>query len=351
MAFNHSELILDRVRRATVHDLTTTGILYTMSSIEDPSLACTAEGEEITDAIGATITTLYRAKKATFSGTNSLIHLGLLAAQYGAKQVKGTNADKITDWTYDILTVASGATTVKTTKVPKDAAKIKYVYGFVNNDISTAYAVGSTGSATVAVIAADGTITVPTGFTGKLFVEYEYEVENAMKITNQTDEFPETVMLIIYAIFRDKCNDNLVYSGKIIAPKAKLNPEQVELALTSTGKHSFEFKLASDYCDEDSELFSIIIAGSDYDANSTVPYISLNKTATTIAADGSETLVATKYPADATVTWTSTNTAAATVADGVVTGVAAGQTVIVATITSGGKTYTALCTVTVTAAG
>lgn len=264
MAFNTSELILDRVRRATVHDLTTTGILYTMSSIEDPSLACTAEGEEVTDAIGATITTLYRAKKATFSGTNSLIHLGLLAAQYGTERVEGASAAKITDWTYDILTVTgANGEVVKTSKTPKDNTKIKYVYGFEKNDISTAYSVGSTASATTAVIAADGTITVPTGFTGKLFVEYQYDVETAVKITNAADKFPETVMLIIYAIFRDKCNDNLVYSGKIICPKAKLNPESIELALNATGKHGFSFDLHSDYCDEDSELFSVIVAGSD----------------------------------------------------------------------------------------
>ena len=268
MAFATSELVLDRVRRITVHDLTTTGILYTMSSIEDPSLKCTAEGEEVTDAIGSEITTLYRAKKAEFSATNSLIHLGLLAAQYGTNKVEGTSEKKITDWTYDILTVTgANGEVVKTSKTPKDNTKIKYVYGFVKNDISTAYEVGSTASATKAVIAADGTITVPTGFTGKLFVEYQYDVETAVKITNNVDKFPETVMLIIYAIFRDKCNDNLVYSGKVICPKAKLNPEQIELALTSTGKHAFAYKIQQDYCDSDAddnfELFSVIVAGTD----------------------------------------------------------------------------------------
>ena len=64
----------------------------------------------------------------------------------------------------------------------------------------------------------------------------------------------------IYAYFRDKCNENLVYSGVIIANKAKLNPESVELALTSTGKHAFEFQMMRDYCDEEAELFSIIVA-------------------------------------------------------------------------------------------
>lgn len=264
MAFNKNELLLDRVRRITAHDPATNKILYTLRSIEEPSLKCTAEGEEVTDAIGALITTLYHAKRAELSGTNSLIHLGLAAAQYGAEKVEGASTAKITDITYDILKVTGAENEViKTSHTPKDNGDIKYVYAFVDNDIATAYEVGSTASATKAVIAADGTITPPTGFTGKLFVEYEYEVETAVKITNKANEFPEMNSLVVYCIFRDKCNENLVYSGKIIIPKAKLNPESSELNLTSTGKHPFSYSINSSYCDEDAELFSIIVAGTD----------------------------------------------------------------------------------------
>ena len=264
MAFNKNELILDRVRRIIAHDPTTKEILYTLSSIEDPSLKCTAEGDEVTDALGAVITTLYRAKKAEFSGTNSLIHWGLAAAQYGTDKIEGTSTKKITDLTYDILKVTGeNGEVIKTSKTPKDNTAIKYVYAFVDNDIATAYEVGSTASATKAVIASDGTITPPTGFTGKLFVEYEYEVENAFKITNKTSEFPQMEDLVVYAIFRDKCNENVVYSGKILIPKAKLSPESIELALTSTGKHPFTYLIQSDYCDEDGEQFTVIIAGTD----------------------------------------------------------------------------------------
>lgn len=66
---------------------------------------------------------------------------------------------------------------------------------------------------------------------------------------------------MIYAYFKDKCNENKVYSGKVICPKAKLNPESIELALTSTGKHAFELTMMKDYCDEtNDELFEIVVA-------------------------------------------------------------------------------------------
>lgn len=269
MAFNKNELILDRVRSLAAHDLETKKLILRLTSLEDSSLNCTAEGEEITDAIGALITTLYRAKKATFSATNSLVSLDLAAAQYGAnKVVAGVTEDKdgniiapkITDYAYEILKVEGES--VKLAHVP-NVDSIKWIYTIENNEVGTAFAVGAAATATEAVVAEDGTITLPTSVTsGKIYVEYTYEAENALRIVNKASEFPEAVSVVIYAYFRDVCNENKVYSGKIICPKAKLNPESVELALTSTGKHPFEFTINRDYCSEEGEdtLFEIIVA-------------------------------------------------------------------------------------------
>ena len=273
MAFNKNEVLLDRVRSLTCHDLETKKMLLRLTSLEDPSLNTTAEGEEVVDAIGALITTLYRAKKATFSASNSLVSLDLAAAQYGAKKEVASDTAKIVDYAYEVLKIEtettgegdSAVTTVKPVKLahaPK-AGSIKWIYTIENNEVGTAYAVGATASATEAVVADDGTITLPTGVTsGKIYVEYQYETENAVRVVNKASEFPSAVSVVIYAYFRDVCNENKVYSGKIICPKAKLNPESVELALTSTGKHPFEFVINRDYCAEEGEdtLFEIILS-------------------------------------------------------------------------------------------
>ena len=79
-----------------------------------------------------------------------------------------------------------------------------------------------------------------------------------------------------------------------------------------------------------------------------VTSVTLNQTALSLEVGGTATLVATVEPAGAaTVTWESQNPAIATVVDGVVTGLAEGNTIIVAT--AGAKTAT--CIVKVTAAG
>lgn len=261
--FNVNELILDRVRSITTHALDTKKMLFRLTQLEDPSLTCTAEGEEVTDAIGAVITTLYRAKKAKFSATNSLMSLDLAAAQYGSEKEIASASNKILDYTYDILTVTGAEReTIKLKHAPKNKDEVLWAYSIVNGEVGTAYKAGASASATEFVVDAEGNITPPTGFTGKLYIEYTYETDSAIRIGNKVSKFPEACSAIIYAYFRDKCNENLTYSGKIIAPRAKLNPEQVELALTSTGKHAFELNFQNEYCsdDEDTELFAIVVA-------------------------------------------------------------------------------------------
>lgn len=257
--FNRNELILYKVRSLTTHALDTGKLLFRLTSLEEPSLQCTSEGEEITDAIGSEITTIYKAKKASFTATNSLISTDLMAAQFGAKKEVGDKDNKIVDYTYEILTVKEGKIELKNAAYND----IKYIYSMTDGEIATAYEQADTASETAfSIDTAKKVITVPTGITeGKFYVEYQYETEDAIRIVNKANEYPEACSMIIYAYFKDRCNENKVYSGKIVAPKAKLNPEQVELALTSTGKHPFEFKIMKDYCDEeDAELFTVIIA-------------------------------------------------------------------------------------------
>lgn len=255
--FNKNELILERVRSLTYHDLATNKMLLRLTSLEDTSLQCTAESDEVVDGMGATITNIYKAKKATLSGSNSLMSLDLAAIQYGTEKEVASSTNKIVDYAYEILEISGGKVTLAHT--PKDA--IKYIYSIKDNGVGEAYTAGSQASAKEFLVA-ENTITVPTGLTGKVFVEYNYESEKAVKVRNSATKFPSAGSVIVYAYFKDPCNENLTYSGKIVCPKAKINPESMELALNSTGKHPFEFNMMKDYCSEDGddELFSIIVA-------------------------------------------------------------------------------------------
>lgn len=266
--FNKNEVVLEKVKQASLYDLETGILLNRLTSIEDPTLNTTAEKEEVVDAQGETITEIYRAKKATFSGSNSLLSLDLAASQFGTKKEVASANKKIQNYIAETLTIAEGKVTLSNAPVKNS---IKYIYIIEGSDIGESIAIGaaaadaSTGAdgkeiPETAVVADDGTITLPPARTsGKVYVEYSYESEEAVRIVNKSGEYPTAGKLVILALFRDKCTDKTIL-GSIICPKAKLNPESVDLSLTPTGKHPFEYTMMKNYCDEEAELFEIVLS-------------------------------------------------------------------------------------------
>lgn len=123
--------------------------------------------------------------------------------------------------------------------------------------------------------------------------------------------------------------------GYVIVPVDGLQPSGY---LTADGAQLF------------ANIAAYLIAGKEYVAPVVdVTGITLDQAVATVEAGATVTLVATVTPEDATdktVVWTSSDEAIATVADGVVTGVAAGEV----TITAQAGEFTATCTITVTEA-
>ena len=255
MAINVNELILDKVRGLILTDLEDGSVLTRLTKLEDPKLSSTADGEEITDAVGALITKLFRAKKGRFETTNSLHSMDLLAQQYGTEKEVASKDNKIVAPCEETLTVEGGKITLSHTP----SNDIKYIYKLERGTLATKYTLGTSVGATEFTV--DGnTITVPTDVTGKIYVEYEYESESAVRVVNNTEKFPKAVGVKIFAIFRDQCNENIKYAGAVVAKKGKIDPSSVDTTLTATGKHGLAIDFMKDYCDDDADLFSVIVA-------------------------------------------------------------------------------------------
>lgn len=259
MAFNPNELIIDRVRYVTFNDIKTGEQQFMLTQLEDPSLNCTAEGEDVVDAVGALITTLYRSKQAEFTASNSLFSLNLAAAQLGSEKEVASSEKKIEVFKYQFIDVATDATEVTLEQKPvRDS--VPFIYAVENGVSAASYKAAAAASATEFVIDYEtGKITLPTGDgkPSKIFVEYKYEAENAVRVVNSASDFPEVGSAHIYVIFKDVCTEELI-AGQVIFNKAKLDPSSVELGLTATGKHAFTLKAFKDYCSENEELYTII---------------------------------------------------------------------------------------------
>lgn len=252
---NVNELILEKVRSLIFTDLSDGSVIARLTKLEEPSLQTAAEAEEVTDAQGALITKLFKAKTGRFEATNSLFSVDLLAQQYGTEKEVASDTTKIIVPCEETLTVADG----KITLSHKPVNEIKYIYRLENGALAQKYTLGTAASATEFTVS-DTEITVPTDVTGKIYVEYEYESTSAIRVVNSTENFPETVGVKVFAIFKDMCNENVKYAGSIVAKKGKIDPSSLDVAFTATGKHAFAVDFMKDYCDEDGDLFSVIVA-------------------------------------------------------------------------------------------
>ena len=133
--------------------------------------------------------------------------------------------------------------------------------------------------------------------------------------------------------------------------KNALSTGGFQVQSTDKGKGNFAFELTGHYSMENPDIVPYEVYIKAGTSSGDTPEILLEKHSETVAVGSTVTLnVSRKIPASATITWTSGTTAKATVADGVVTGVAAGSSIITASITVDSVTYTDTCTVKVVAA-
>lgn len=257
--FDINNFVIDRCTRAIMVDPNSGETLWSITQITDPSIKCEGDTAQATDAMQAPIMEFDRAKKATFSASNSLFDLGLAAAQFGSKKQIASGDGKIVSPIFETIDV-TGETTVTLKHAP--TAQIKYIYELKGDStLGTKYTNAAEAGPTAFVHAdKSNTITVPTGLTkgSQLFVEYEYEAEEAVKVTNSAVKFPKAGKLILQVLGADVCDGSTLYNAYVVYPQAKLT-SSVEISLATDGKHPFEITCLPAYCDKEKKLFDIIV--------------------------------------------------------------------------------------------
>ncbi len=261
MSFNPNELILEKIRSVEEYDPATNELTGRYTQIEEPSLKTSAEATEVTDAMGSTIYTIYKAQKGTFDFSNSLFSLDLAASQYGSDKVIATADDEIIVPVSEVITIANDHTvTLKYTPVGAAGAEVKYVK-VINSDntFGETYEVSATAGDKKFTINGN-VIAMPEDVTGRVFVNYVKKSPEAVQVTKKTDNVPKVKTLLIHAIFHSVCDTNKVYAGIIRCPKAQIDPSSTEISLKSDGKHPASYILQKDYCGDSSTLFDIIVS-------------------------------------------------------------------------------------------
>lgn len=261
--FTLDDLIIDRILMATAED-SNGALLYTLTQLTDATIEITAESREARDARGSLVKRFYNAKSGTFSATNAMLNLNLLASSSGNdKQVAGAGALAIQ--MPRILVVKQGTATVDLLADGETliAGSVRVNALGNNGALGKAYELGTgSASATEFIITGD-VLTLPTDTTvDKFVVKYERKTENGVKIVNSSNQFPGTVKLTLQALAIDPCTPDVVREVYIIIPSFQVSPE-VSITVNSEGTLDYSGDLQVNYCSGDQELYSIVMCGDD----------------------------------------------------------------------------------------
>ena len=109
MAFNPQELIIERAKEVLFTDYSTENPLVRITEVEDSTLECTSENDEVTDAQGTPIDRIPRSKAATFSASGSFFNLGLAALQFGAEKELASAENKFVVPYFEVLKADAGS--------------------------------------------------------------------------------------------------------------------------------------------------------------------------------------------------------------------------------------------------
>lgn len=257
--FDMSNFVIDRILRGIMVSTDDGSMMWSINQITNPSLSVTTESVQAVDALNNPIMTFERGKSAEFSAENSLFDLGLFAAQAGTDKQVATSQAKLIVPIFEEVTVTSEETvTLKHT--PKGVVPFIYL---INGDgsMTVKYTNGSSADETKFVHAeSTNTITIPKGLTAgqKLFVQYEYESEAAVSVTNTAIDFPKAGKFIMEILGADVCNVSKKIHAYLVFPNAKLMGD-VDMSFTTEGTHSFTIQAQQNYCDYKKQLFFITI--------------------------------------------------------------------------------------------
>lgn len=259
--FNPNEVVFEKIRYIEEFDPTSRQLLSRLTNVKEPTLNFSSEGTQVTDAQGAEIVTFYNAAQGTLSYTNAIHSFDLLAEQFSSEKIIASEEKKITAPVSEVLEIVGNKVTLRYIPVGTTGAEIKYVQ-LINdeNEFGETLEVSATiAEGKFTIDATSKTLTFNAGTSGRVIVDYEAEMAEAISLSKTTDSMPPVRTLHVHCYFRNKCDSNVKYIGVIVFPRAQIDISSVDVSLTPDGGHAVTYKLQKPYCDEAGKLCSLFV--------------------------------------------------------------------------------------------
>lgn len=258
---NLNNIIIDRVLRG-IYSTEADGILFSINQVQNLSLNCTSESQEVVDALGVSIMEFMRSKAVEASAENAIFDLGLMAQQFGTEKKVAASGKTLTVPTmksFEAPAAADGKVTYTLDHAPN--APLTEIYE-LNGDstLGAKHEFATSGDYTYA----DGVITLPADASGKdFFVMYEYESENAVEVVNAADKFPTMGKMTFECLVYDVCDPETKIFAYIILPRFQLKSDFDWSVGGDSQTHPFSGKAHVDYCAKDKKMVRVVIVDDE----------------------------------------------------------------------------------------
>lgn len=261
---NFDSLVIDRVLEI-VGENSDGDLLYLLNNLSNVSINTTSESKDKTDALGVLIKRFYTSKSVEVSADCNLLSFSMLSQTFGTDKIIASKESKIL--APKILHIDT--TGIKEYTIPeklKPKAPLTKLYALeANGTLGKAYTASTTVAPTADTFVYtedSGKITLPTGVTGTLIAKYEYETENGVKVTNESDKFPTTSSITMKVLVADTCSVDVVRAAYIVFPSFQVAPD-CDLTLETDSTITFSGVAQRDYCQTGSPLYYIVMTEDD----------------------------------------------------------------------------------------
>ncbi len=303
--FAINDIVIDRIQTAVA--MNSAGeVLYTLNQLNNATIETTSESKEARDKDGTLIRKIYTGKSGTFTATNALLNVNVIAEGTGSaknvateaaplnapfiKRVKvGTESVEISGLKEDtVKVIGETADGAMVTTYTKDTAAGADGFAVAGGKISlpTDDGVGTfviTGERTITAgtsvqnrstkdtaagadgfAVAGGKISLPTDDgVGTFVITGERTITAGTSVQNRSDAFPKTVHLLVKALGFQVCEPDILRAIYIDIPSFQPSPDQ-NFQIATDATLDFTGDMQVSYCgNEGRELYSMYFPDDD----------------------------------------------------------------------------------------
>lgn len=277
---NLNNIVIDRVLRG-IYSTDADGILFSINQVQNLSLNCTSESQEVVDALGVSIMEFMRSKSVEASAENAIFDLGLMAQQFGTKvKTAGTGDNEaIVIPVMKTFVIGTDAKTTEINVIDEGGTSTKKnVFQYTldkapTSDITEIYSLNNDSTLGKKYSAADGDFTYADGAiqfpesteTGtEMFVMYDHSAtSDAVQVINSANNFPTMGKMTFECLVYDVCDPETKLYAYVILPRFQLKSDFDWTVGGDSQTHPFSGKAHVSYCSKDKEMVRVIIVDDD----------------------------------------------------------------------------------------